>query len=225
MSHCYVCLKWGTKYSSEYVNKLASMIRKWDRPDVDIFCYTDDPTDIDPTIRIIPTSGDYQAWWFKLPLLIEPTLQPYNVKILFDLDVIIHNDISNLHTFAGPELTLCSSAWKNPAVLLDVHEKNTMYNSSIMVWKDAEYVWNAFQQDPEKFMSIYKGIDRFLWNENVAIATLPPNIVYSYRRGATLTDNRPFVKRDDYAVALFHGSPKQSDLLHDPFIMEYWNEL
>jgi hypothetical protein len=225
MNYCYVCLKWGTKYSAEYVNKLASMIRRWDPHGVPIYCYTDDATNIDASINIIPITKDYQAWWLKLPLLIEPALEIHETKILFDLDIIIHNTISDLHTYAHDSLVVCKSLWKHPAVLNNKSDNDTLYNSSVMIWKNAEYVWNAFSSDPERFMSVYKGIDRFLWNEGITVDTLPPNLVYSYRQGATLNDVRPFVKRDDYKIALFHGVPKQTDLPKDDFVIRYWNEL
>jgi len=223
---CYVCLKWGTKYSAEYVNKLVRMIRKWNITPVDIYCYTDDPTGIDGSIGIIPIqSNAYETWWYKLPLLVEPALGQYRTKILLDLDVVIHNNISNLHTYACDNLVVCRSFWKNPQILSDTREKNTLYNSSVMVWTDASYVYEHFRTDPERFMAIYKGIDRFLWYEPLTIDTLPQDIVYSYRRGATLHDTRSFVKRDNYAIALFHGTPKQTDMVDDPLVKEYWNEL
>lgn len=223
--YCYVCLKWGSKYSAEYVNKLASMIQRWDNSYVDIYCYTDNPAGIQPNINIIPIQHDLETWWFKLPLLVEPALSLYQTKVLFDLDVVIHNPIHHLHKYASDNLTVCDAAWKDPSVLEYAYEKNTLYNSSIMVWKDAKYVWEHFSQDPERYMCTYKGIDRFLWHEPLAVDVLPQNIVYSYRRGATLTDTSPYIKRDNYTVALFHGYPKQTDIPNDKLVKDYWYAL
>ena len=38
-----VCVKYGTKYGANYVNRLASMVRRQSSVDVDFFCLTDDP--------------------------------------------------------------------------------------------------------------------------------------------------------------------------------------
>lgn len=221
-NYCYVCLKWGTKYSAEYVNKLASMIRKWDSAPIDIYCYTDDPVNIDSSIKIIPIPQlDYETWWFKLPLLVEPTLQRYRTKILFDLDVIIHNDISMLHKIEEQHLIVCKSLWKDPAILLDHLERNTLYNSSIMVWKDAQYIYDHFCKDPERYMAVYKGIDRYLWHEKLLVSTLPPNFVYSYNKGASLQDSTPRTYRPGYSVCLFHQQPKQHNI-NDEWVKTLW---
>ena len=223
IDYCYVCLKWGTKYTADYVNKLASMVRRWDPSDRPIYCYTDDATDIDPSVNVIEIGNlDYETWWFKLPLLVNPTINKHQTKVLFDLDVILHGDISKIHTHASDQLTVCSSLWKSPDILHDKAERNTLYNSSVMVWNDASYVYEHFARDPEKYMATYKGIDRFLWHESLDVSTLPPNIVYSYRKGATLKDNAPYKYRPEYSVCLFHGYPKQEDVLDASVVRKHW---
>jgi hypothetical protein len=227
MKTCYVCLKWGQKYSADYVNKLAVMIRRWGDPHTPIYCYTDDPTGIDQSVHILPIEPqhDFETWWFKIPLLVHPKLKEFDVKVLFDLDVIIHGKIEGLFNRSTDNLTVCMAYWKDPVILADKQEKNTMYNSSVMIWKDASYIYDYFIQDPEKYMTIYKGVDRFMWHEKLSVDTLPPGIVYSYRKGANLCDTEPFVHRPLYDVCLFHGYPKQTDLPEDVFVKECWHEL
>lgn len=224
MKTCYVCLKWGQKYSAEYVNKLASMLRRWGNPLTPIYCYTDDPTGIDQSIHILPIESkhDLETWWFKLPILVHPALEQYDTKMLFDLDVIIHGEIDHLFDLASDNLTVCMAYWKDPIILSDWMERNTMYNSSIMVWKDASKIYDYFMQDPEKYMSTYKGVDRFLWHEKQPVDTLPRGVVYSYRRGADLCDSIGFKYRPIYNVCIFHGHPKQTDVPDDMFVKEYW---
>lgn len=225
MNTCYVCLKWGTKYSAEYVNKLAAMIKRFDPRDIPIYCYTDDPTGIDcDIINLLPIGNqmDLETWWFKLPLLVHPELKKYDRKILFDLDVIIHNDLRRFDEIQNDGLTICHSYWKNPDVLLDTSEKNTLYNSSVMIWNNADDIYEHFNKDPQRYMVIYKGIDRFLWHEKLKVNVLPEGLVYSYRRGASLKDDKKFEFRKDYVICLFHQYPKQTDLLDNDFVKEYW---
>lgn len=214
MNTCYVCLKWGSKYSAEYVNKLASMIRKNDPRDIPIYCYTDDPVGIDPSINIllIDPNLDLEAWWFKLPLLAHAELEKYNKKILFDLDIIIHGDLRKLDSIPCNGLTVCKSYWKDPSILIDTRERNTLYNSSVMMWTDATSIYNHFNVDPNRYMVIYKGIDRFLWHEGMSVSVLPEGLIYSYRKGASLSDNEPGKFRKDYLICLFHQYPKQTDI-------------
>ena len=71
-------------------------------------------------------------------------------------------------------------------------------------------------------MATYKGVDRFLWHEKLPVDTLPRGGVYSYRRGADLCDGVKFTHRPLYDVCIFHGHPKQTDVLDDPMVKEYW---
>ena len=67
-----LCVKWGTKYGPDYVNKLHSMVgRNMSRP-YRFVCLTDDATGIDPRIetRPLPPIGipefDTATGWTRL---------------------------------------------------------------------------------------------------------------------------------------------------------------
>lgn len=221
----YVCLKVGSKYSADYVNRLHSMVRRWDTNySGPFFCYTEDASNIDSDISVIPIKDveAYDKWWFKLPLLAEPALKLYGKKILFDLDIIIHGSLDFLEELNGAKLTVCKALWKSEKLLEDQKELNTLYNSSVMVWQDAQYVYDYFQANEDKYMLKYKGVDRFLHHEQIDVNVLPPGIVYSYRKGATLNDCTPYTFRPDYKIALFHQYPKQEDLPKHQIVRDYW---
>jgi hypothetical protein len=99
-----VCLKWGTKYSPDYVNKLAAMVRRnLSRPHRFV-CLTEDRTGVYDSIKCLPLPDEdlgLTGWWHKLSLfcpevhdLAGPTLFP-------DLDIVITGVIS----------TYCSNIW------------------------------------------------------------------------------------------------------------------
>ena len=46
-----ICMKWGTRYGVDYVNKLASMIRRNTRRPTRTVCFTDRPQGIEPGIE------------------------------------------------------------------------------------------------------------------------------------------------------------------------------
>jgi hypothetical protein len=61
-----VCLKWGTKYSAEYVNKLYNMVKRNLTINYEFVCFTEDKKGIDPTIRVEPLpSLSVSGWWYK----------------------------------------------------------------------------------------------------------------------------------------------------------------
>ena len=47
-----ICLKWGKKYSAEYVNKLYSMLSKHVHVPFTLTCMTNEPDGILPEIKI-----------------------------------------------------------------------------------------------------------------------------------------------------------------------------
>ena len=51
MSLNVICMKWGTKYSSEYVNKLYSMVARNLSVPFRFVCFTDDADGIKDCVR------------------------------------------------------------------------------------------------------------------------------------------------------------------------------
>lgn len=96
-----LCIKWGSKYGPEYVNKLRAMVaRNLVRPHRFV-CLTDDREGIDPAIEVhgIPEVGvpDFDArkpWtfahgWLKLTCLANPLYDITGPTLFIDLDVVI----------------------------------------------------------------------------------------------------------------------------------------
>ena len=49
-----LCLKHGTKYSANYVNKLYNMVKRHCTLDYEFVCLTDDSAGIDENVKILP---------------------------------------------------------------------------------------------------------------------------------------------------------------------------
>ena len=68
----FVCVKWGTKYGAEYVNKLRHGVRRHLRTPHAFVCFTDDATDLDVrsgiTAEPLPSVGEWHTWWNKATL-------------------------------------------------------------------------------------------------------------------------------------------------------------
>ena len=79
-----LCVKWGTKYSSEYVNKLYNMVLKnCNGQPFDFYCYTDNPSDLKSNIKTVNINSDLKDWWPKLDLL---NIFNKDTNIFFDLE-------------------------------------------------------------------------------------------------------------------------------------------
>ena len=217
-----LCVKWGTKYSSEYVNKLYNMVLKnCNGQPFDFYCYTDNPSDLKSNIKTVNINSDLKDWWPKLDLL---NIFNKDTNIFFDLDVIILNPLEKLFSVKTRTFSVLYSQWKEGYLMPSVKEKfPTLYNSSIMKWEgnQGKIVYDYFQKNKEMILFKYQGIDRYLFNEPVDVDLLPTSIAYSYWKGVRYgKDTTPEKLRNDYEVCILNHGSKQQEL--NTWVKEYW---
>lgn len=107
-----LCIKWGTKYGPEYVNRLRSMVaRNLSRPHRFV-CLTDDRSGIDPGIEVhdlpaigIPDFDQRVPWtkghgWLKVTSFADPLYDLSGPTLFIDLDVVI---VDSIDCFFEPE--------------------------------------------------------------------------------------------------------------------------
>lgn len=92
-----LCMKWGTKYGPEYVNRLYAMVRRHLSGDFNFVCLTDDGQGIRSEVQCLPIPpldlevrpGEPDRAWKKLTTF-EADLHGLRGTALFvDLDVVI----------------------------------------------------------------------------------------------------------------------------------------
>ena len=89
------CVKHGTKYGADYVNRLYAMVRRHLPGNWRFVCLTDDPQGICPEVGIVDISSiETRGWWTKLALF-DPHM-PFADRTVFylDLDTVIVGDLS-----------------------------------------------------------------------------------------------------------------------------------
>ncbi|MDZ5459071.1 glycosyltransferase [Azohydromonas lata] len=113
-----LCMKWGTKYGPEYVNRLYAMVRRHLRGDFSFVCLTDDGAGVRAEVRCLPIpdlalpAGIPERGWKKLTTF-EADLHGLRGTALFlDLDVVIVDDITPF--FEQPGEFLIIHDWKRP---------------------------------------------------------------------------------------------------------------
>lgn len=217
-----VCVKWGNKYSSEYVNKLYSMVYRHMPVSFAFHCYTDSTDGIHPDIRTIPILSGLEGVWPKLDLL---DIFDEGDTIFFDLDVVILNDLERLVSVKTRTFSVLYSQWKEGYLAPRARETfPTLYNSSIMKWSgnQGKEVYNYFQKHKQMILFKYQGIDRYLFNEPIQVDLLPTSIAYSYWEGVRFKkDTTPEKLRDDYEVCILNHGPKNAEV--DTWVQQYWH--
>lgn len=113
-----LCMKWGTKYGPEYVNRLYAMVARHLRGPFDFVCLTDDHRGVREEVRCLPIPslalppGIPERGWTKLTTF-EADLHGMKGTALFlDLDVVIVGDITPFFEVPGEFLIIHD--WKRP---------------------------------------------------------------------------------------------------------------
>jgi len=217
MNHI-VCVKWGNKYISQYVNVLYNMVKRNTTVPFEFHCITEDTKGLDPHIKTIKLPNDpwIKTWWSKLWMF--GSHFPLQGNILyFDLDVIVFRNIDELFNY-------------NPDKFMIIRDFNRcrikdwkLCNSSVMRWNTGtmNYLWDDFVSKPNKVMQDNHGDQDWITKRaDKDTNHWPDDWIRSYkwemigykdtkaRRGPKLIFDRPPKIIEANKVAVFHGEPK-----------------
>jgi len=188
-----VMVKWGDKYSPEYVNILVDAIKRNSTIEKAFILFTDNPDGIDDGIEIRPLPGHLKGWWNKLYLFSdEAGLTGRNV--FFDLDTVITSNMDDVFKYEGPF-----------AILRDFYRPHG-YGSAIMSWEHKPEIWDRFKA--EGYPEIEGGDQAFI--EKCTKADLWQDFItgiYSYKQN----DCERWPPQDTKIVC-FHGVPNPHEV-------------
>ncbi|RYF89096.1 MAG: glycosyltransferase, partial [Chitinophagaceae bacterium] len=108
MSEKYIfCMKWGTLYGADYVNRLYSMVSRNLSYAFKMVCFTDDVSGIDPHIQTFPIpdmdlpGGIPERMWKKLSTMKENLYGLEGTALFLDLDIVIVESIDPFFEVEG----------------------------------------------------------------------------------------------------------------------------
>jgi hypothetical protein len=228
-----VCLKWGSKYGSEYVNRLYASVERNTTKKFKFWCFTDDASFINSDINVQPLLySNLETWWNKLYLFSNDISIPAGEKIFYiDLDTLITNNIDDLLDVNIEKIVVLKDFLKDIAVTAGE------MGSGLMAWKHGVYcnVWEKFIVDPD---SAIKQVaphgdqhwidlcvkDRLYWQD------LFPDRVVSFK--VHCLNGLP----DNAAIVCYHGQPSipesvtftgkiwKFNITPQPWVLNYWKE-
>ncbi len=161
------------------------------------WCYTDDPTDLDPRINVVDFYNQdlFPVVYNKLFILskqFRDLLQNDYDCVFFDLDMVIQHNIDRLFEHFGSSLKVIKAIWKPEEVFVPtMHHPyyNHNINSSCMLWKNnsCDDIWQHFVSRKEEMLDTYCfGMDAFLYYEIGLRGGLPEDMFFSYKYGIDL---------------------------------------
>lgn len=167
------CLKCDKKYDRSFVTKLKDSVNKHLTKKHKFFCLTDEPKekwDI-PIVRKFPDV------WNKMHFL-----NYIGNSLYFDLDIEIHDNIDFLADNFDDFTVIDSRKWKdNKEDLKFKITSNTFVNTSIMRWSFAQDIYQKFANNYDTNIRLYKGIDRFIYNENISYKYFDTDKIVSWK--------------------------------------------
>lgn len=112
-----VCMKWGTRYGPEWVNRLAAMVRRNTTWTIRFVCFTDEAAGIRPGIECQPLpSVEFDPklgrHWSKLGLMQENLGGLEGMTLYLDLDVVVIGSLDPFFTY--PARFCMVREWKDP---------------------------------------------------------------------------------------------------------------
>lgn len=112
------CMKWGTLYGPEYVNRLYSMVNANLSYEYKMVCFTDDERGINEEIQCLPIpdmglpTGIPERMWKKLSTL-KSDLYGLSGRALFlDLDIVIVDNIDCFFDVEGEFRIIKDHSWR-----------------------------------------------------------------------------------------------------------------
>lgn len=226
-----LCVRFGTKYGREYVERLRNMIKRHTTLPHEIVCLTDDQHPIEGVRSIVRPNQNYaKGWWHKVHMF-DPGLPLQGRILYFDLDVVIHNNIDKL----------ISHERNHFLGILDFNRKFhatwKYLNSSVLSWNfgTQTHIWDEFKKDPNLAMRM-QGDQDWIWKTSHHILKFwPREWIQSYKWEIrkreelhVINGKRQFRNIDDNitpppecSVCVFHGNPNPAEV-HDKFVVDNW---
>ena len=213
-----LCMKWGTKYSAEYVNRLYNMVDRNLTLPFKMVCLTDCVKDIDSNVLCYPipplglsTTGPERGW-NKLSTFV-PDLYGLQGNALFlDLDVIIIDNIDSFFEEQGEFLIIHD--WKHP---WRITGNSSVYRFKLGAFPDIlPFFREHFDEIRHKFRNEQAYLSWFVNREGM-LHYWPKAWCKSYKyhclRKIPLGYFKPPVKPKDVKIIVFHGEINPPDAI------------
>jgi hypothetical protein len=151
-----ICMKWGTRYGVDYVNRLWSMIQRNTRRPTRLVCYTDDISGVDPDVTTaplppitIPPAYVARGMWRKLSIWQYPLGDLAGDILFLDLDLVITGPLDDFFDFA-PGAYVAIDNWTQPGARVG--------NTSVFRFRAGAHahIYDDFNRDPEAILTKWR---------------------------------------------------------------------
>jgi hypothetical protein len=216
-----VCVKWGTLYGPEYVNRLYGMVSRQLSAPFRLVCLTDDRQGIRPEVECfdlpelgVPhpqrTMGKWRKqilWGREVPGLVTGT-----PALFIDLDSVIVGPLDDYFSIGAPDEVYVARNWARPLEKLgqtSVFRFPVGGNAHILddFRADAQAVADKYRFEQHYVTAAVKGGVRFwpeAWTKHFRLHCLPPFPLRYFRSASVPAGTR---------IVTFPGGPNPDDVM------------
>ncbi|MFC3087822.1 glycosyl transferase [Tabrizicola soli] len=224
-----ICIKYGTAYGSEYVNRLRAGLARNTRSELRFFCMTDDRSGIDRTVEILPLPDEPFATRMEAAMANAPKqgrlkkislFRPDLITdldgplMVFDLDVAVVGPVDELRDFA-PGKVCMRREWRHSGRAPSLgHGSVERFDPRLH-----GYLYEFMARDPEAAVGLGGGSEQTYTSASAARAgdfqPFPDDWIVSYkydcRPARPLNLFRQPHLPANARVVCFHGRPKMDE--------------
>ena len=236
-----ICMKWGDKFPSEYVNRLYAMVERNLDDKFHFVCFTEnslgirDEVEIQPLPELDLPPGAPERGWRKLTVFKEKFGGLSGPTLFLDLDVVIVGKLDEFFTYPGDFLIAHDK--KNPGKIEG--------NSSVFRFEIGKYpeILEYFEKNSELVKNEVRHEQAYLSREIHKLGKLeywPDEWVPSFKYHCCPSwikswFRAPFIPNKS-KIILFHGLPNPPEAIigksgkwyrhiqPSPWIKNYWTE-
>ena len=236
-----ICMKWGSKYGPEYVNRLYAMVRRHLTGDFRMVCLTDDAHGIRTEVACFPIpplelpSGIPERGWTKLATFAADLHGLHGTALFLDLDVVIVGPLDGFFTQPGEFVIIHD--YKRP---WRITGNSSVYRYTLGAHPDVlEYFRTHFEQVRSTFRNEQAYLSDFMHRKGL-LSYWPAGWCPSFKyhcipRWPSNYWIAPVVPKDA-RIVIFHGECKPPDALAGRrnrrfrfikptgWVAEYWRE-
>lgn len=150
-----ICMKWGTRYGPEFVNRMWAAVQRNTARPTRLVCLTDDVSGIDADVQCYPIpeinlSADLiNTPWRKLTLWQAPLADISGDVLFLDLDLVITGSLDEMFDFEPGRYCVIEN-WTQ------MGQGNGNTSAFRFPVGKHTHIFNDFQADPDSILSRYR---------------------------------------------------------------------